>query len=75
MLDKKRHVELITNLKRIVGPQASQARPEWTMPMRDRSLLVQSSRYLAMMTRPVLTKSFKAWSMIVIHIPVYDILI
>ena len=58
-----------------VGPQAAQARPEWTMLMRGRSLLGQSSRYLAMMTRPVLTKLFKAWSMIVILIPVYDILI
>ena len=45
------------------------------MLMRGRSLVGQSSRYLAMMTRPVLTKPFKAWSMIVILIPVYDILI
>ena len=42
--------------------------------MRGRSLLGQSSRYLAM-TRPVPAKPFKAWSMIVILIPVYDILI
>ena len=39
-----------------------------------RSPLGQSSRYLAMMTRTVPTKLFKAWSMIVILIPVYDIL-
>ena len=58
-----------------VGPQAAQARPEWTMLMQGRSLLGQSSRYLAMMTRPVLTKRFKAWSKIVILIPVYGILI
>ena len=80
MLEKKRHVELITNIKsskcnfavkwnafehklnvrRLVGPQAAQARPEWAMLVRGRSLLGQSSRYLAMMTRPVLTKPFKA---------------
>ena len=42
-----------------VGPQAAHARPEWTMLMRGRSLLGQSSRYLAMMTRPVLTKLLK----------------
>ena len=63
------------NVGRLVGPQAAQARPEWTMLMRGRSLFGQSSRYLAIMTRPVLTKSFKAWSMIVILIPVDDILI
>ena len=63
------------NVGRLVGPRAAQARPEWTMLLRGRSLLGQSSRYLAMMTRPVLTEPFKAWSMIVIFIPVYDILI
>ena len=63
------------NVGRLVGPQAAQARPEWTMLMRGRSLHGQPSRYLAMMTRPVLTKPFKSWSMIVILIPVYDILI
>ena len=42
---------------------------------RGRSLLGQSSRCLAIMTRPVLTKPFKAWSMSVILILVYDILI
>ena len=57
------------------GPQAAQAWPEWTRLMRGRSLLGQSSQYLAMTTRPVLTKPFKAWSMLVILIPVYDILI
>ena len=56
-------------------PQAARARPVWAMLMRGRLLLGQSSRYLAMMTRPVLTKPFKAWSMLVILIPVYDILI
>ena len=45
------------------------------MLMWDRSLLGQSSRYLAMMTRPFLTKLFKGWSTIVVLIPVYDILI
>ena len=33
--------------------------------MRGRSLIGQSSPFMAMMTRPVLTKLFKAWSMIV----------
>ena len=42
------------------------------MLIQGSSLLGQSSRYLAKMTRPVLTKPFKAWSMIVILIPVYD---
>ena len=63
------------NVGRLVGLQAAQARPDWAMLMRGRSLLGQSSRYLSMMTRPVLTKPFKASSMIVILIPVYDILI
>ena len=55
---------------------ASSSGTAWVaMLMRGRSLLGQSSRYLAMMTRPVLTKPFKARSMIVIFIPVYDILI
>ena len=48
---------------------------EWAMLMWGRSLLGQSSRYLAMMTRPVLAKPFKTWSMIVKLIPVNDILI
>ena len=48
------------NVGRLFGPQAAQARPEWTMLMRGRSLFGQSSQYLAMMTRPVLTKPFKA---------------
>ena len=60
---------------RFVGPQAAQAWSGWAMLKRGRSLLGQSSRYLAMMTRPILTKLFKARSMIVILIPVYDILI
>ena len=63
------------NVGRLVEPQAAQARPEWKMLMRGRSLLGQSSRYLAMMKRPILTKPLKAWSMIVILITVYDILI
>ena len=63
------------NVGRLVGPQAAQARPEWTMLMRGCSLFGQSSRYLAVMTRPVHTKPFKTWSMIVILITVYDILI
>ena len=63
------------NVGRLVGPQAAQARPEWTRLMRGRSPFGQSSWYLAMMTRPVLTKLFNAWSMIVILIPVHNILI
>ena len=55
---------------------ASSSGTAWVaMLIRGRSLLGQSSRYLSMMTRPVLTKRFKAWSMIVIFNPVYDILI
>ena len=48
------------NVGRFVGPQAAQARPGWAMLKRVRSLPVQSCRYLEMMTRPVLTKLFKA---------------
>ena len=40
-----------------------------------RSLAYPLDNDLAMMTRPVLAKPFKAWSMIVMPIPVYDILI
>ena len=40
--------------------------------MRGRMLLVQSSRYLAVMTRTILTEVFNAWSMIVAFISVYD---
>ena len=63
------------NVVRFVGLQAAQGQPGWAMLMRGRSLLGHSSRYLAMMTWPVLTKLFKAWSMIVLLILVYDILI
>ena len=65
------------NVGRFVGPQAAQARLGWAMLMRGRSLLGQSSRYLAMMTRLVLSshQPFKAWSMIIMPIPVHDILI
>ena len=63
------------NVGRFVGPQAARARPGWAMLMRGRSLLGQSSRYLAMMTRPVLTKLFKAWAMIVVLTLFYGILI
>ena len=60
------------------------AAPPWgggggggAMLMRGRSLNGngQSSRYLAMMTRQVLTKLFKAWFMIEVLTPVYHILI
>ena len=37
--------------------------------------LCEVAWYLAMMTRLVLVKPFKAWSMIVVLIPVYDIII
>ena len=60
------------NVGRFVGPQAAQTRPGWAMLMRGRSFLGQSSRYLAMITRPVLTKLFKACAMIVVLIPCYD---
>ena len=60
---------------RFVGPQAAQAERGWAMLVQGDSLLGQSSRYLAMMMRPVLNKLFKAWSMIVVLVPVYDILI
>ena len=63
------------NVVRLVGPQAAQARPEWAMLTRGISLLGQSSRYMAMIKRPVLTRLFKTWSMIIVLIPVYDILI
>ena len=53
------------NVGRLVGSQAAQARPEWAILVRGRSLLGQSPRYLAMMTRLVLTKPFKIWSMII----------
>ena len=43
--------------------------------MRSRLLLGQSSRYLAKMTRPILTKHFKAWAIIFMLVPVCDILI
>ena len=54
-----RHMERIWivhqhDVGRFVG-QAAQARPAGAMLLRDRSLLGQSSRYLAMMTRPELT--------------------
>ena len=58
-----------------VRPQAAQPQPGWALRMLGHSLLGQSSRYLAMVTRPILTKFFKAWDMIVVLIPVYDILI
>ena len=53
----------------------ARARPGWAVLMRGLSLLGQSSRYRAMMTRPVLTKLLKAWSIIIVLIPAYDILI
>ena len=62
------------NVGRFVGPQAAQTRPGWATLMRGRSFLGQSSRYLAMITWPVLTKLFKACAMIVVLIPCYDIL-
>ena len=75
-----RHMECIwtfhqQNIGRFVGPHAAQAWPVWAMLMRGRSLLGQFTRYQAMMARPVLSKLFKAWSTIVLLIPVYDILI
>ena len=62
------------NVGRFVGPQSAQVQTGWAMLIRGRSLLGQSSRYLTMMTRPVLTKLFRAWSVIVVRIPVYDII-
>ena len=43
------------------------------MLMRRRSLLGPSSRYMAMMTQPVVGKFFEAWAMIVVLIVFYDI--
>ena len=63
------------NVGHLVWPPGVQTRPGWAMLIRDRSLLGQSSRYLAMMARPVITELFKTGSIILALIPVYDILI
>ena len=63
------------NVGRFIGPKAAQARPGWVILMQGPSLLGQSSRYMAMITRAILIKLFKAWSMIVVLIQVYISLI
>ena len=64
-----------TEYRTIFGPQLAQARPVRPLLMRGRSQLGQSSWHMAMVTQTILTERWKAWSMIVTLIPVYDNLI
>ena len=47
---------------------------QWWKFHQNEDISVSVYKHLAMMARPVLTKLFKAWSIIVVFIPVYDIL-